>query len=305
MKSLFNITLLALILSATGCSWFGGDDESAEDETAGFTEKDFYERIEKSLRSSNYQSAIRNLQLLESSFPFGRYAEQAQLELIYAYHQSGQHEEAIAAADRFLRLHPLHPNVDYAYYLKGLSQYEQTAGLLEGFLPTDSTQRDTSAARNAFATFSEMLSRYPESTYAADVHKRMIHLRNLFARAEIHAANYYFKVKAYNAAYNRGRYVVENFESSPAVADGLAVMAQALYMMEEPEQAALPAKVLATNFPNYPTLDKDGNFDYEYYKHSGGFALTNLLTLGLYSRTKAPEFDTRDLYNKVYQEDEE
>lgn len=302
MKALLYATLISLTLATTGCSWFS--DKDAEDETAGYTEKDFYDRIQESLDASNWDLAIQNLQLLESSFPFGRYAEQAQLELIFAYYRSGDEEAAIAAADRFIRLHPQHPNVDYAYYMKGLAQYRQSAGMLDSYLPTDATKRDTASARNTFATLNEMLARFPDSPYAADAHKRLVFLRNQFARSEIHAANYYFKRNAYLAAYNRGRYVVENFQKSPAVPDALAVMAQALHMMGEYEQAEEAATVLASNFPDYPALD-NGKFDYEYYLSQGGFSWMNLLTLGIYGRTKAPEFNTRDKYNAIYQDSDD
>ena len=125
-----NLSLMFLILTlslTSGCSWLGwGDDDKAEEEETGFTEKDFYEKIQSSLNSKNWSVAISNLELLESQFPFGKYAEQGQLELIYAQYKTGDYESSIASADRFVRLHPQHPNVDYAFYVKGLSQISQT-----------------------------------------------------------------------------------------------------------------------------------------------------------------------------------
>ncbi len=189
-----SITLLLLAtLALSGCSWmpFVGDDEkdSKESETEGYTEQDFYEVIQRDLRASRWENAIENLQALEAQFPFGAYAEQAQLELIYAYHRAADYEAAKAAADRFIRLHPRHPNVDYAYYLKGMSSLRQSRGFLDTFLPTDFTSRDPGTAREAFGTFSELLDQYPNSSYAADARKRMVFLRNLLARYEIHVAN--------------------------------------------------------------------------------------------------------------------
>ena len=148
---------------------------------------------------------MRALQLLESRFPFGRYAEQAQLELIYAHYNNYEPAAAIEAADRFIRLHPQHPNVDYAFYMKGLAAYTQDQGLFDRWLPRDITKRDTGYAQEAFAEFAQLLARYPDSPYAPDARARMVHLRNLLARAEINVANYYFRRGAYVAALNRGR----------------------------------------------------------------------------------------------------
>ena len=191
-----NLSLMFLILTlslTSGCSWLGwGDDDKTEEEETGFTEKDFYEKIQSSLNSKNWSVAISNLELLESQFPFGKYAEQGQLELIYAQYKTGDFESSIASADRFVRLHPQHPNVDYAFYVKGLSQISQTGGFFDSFMPTDQTMRDIGEARGAFTTLTELLSRYPKSPYASDARKRLVSLRNRLARAEIHVANYYF-----------------------------------------------------------------------------------------------------------------
>ena len=257
-----NIGFILLILSlslSSGCSWLGwGDDEENKVGTDDSTERDFYEKIQGSLDAKNYTVAIGNLLLLESNFPFGKYAEQAQLELIFAQYKSGNHESSIDSADRFVRLHPQHPNVDYAFYLKGLAEIAQTSSFFGGFMPTDKTQRDIGTARDAFGTLTELLARFPKSPYAPDARKRLIDLRNQLARAEIHAANYYFARGSYLAAANRGRFVVENFQRSPAVPDGLAVMAQAYYMLELSELAERAVTVFAANHPEYPSLNDNG-----------------------------------------------
>jgi outer membrane protein assembly factor BamD len=293
--------LLILSLSLTsGCSWLGwGDDEEDSDETADFTERDFYEKIQGSLDGKNYTVAIRNLQLLESQFPFGKYAEQAQLELIFAQYKSGDHESSIGSADRFVRLHPQHPNVDYAFYVKGLAEIAQTSSFFGGFIPTDKTQRDIGTARDAFGTLTELLARFPESPYAPDARKRLVDLRNQLARAEIHAANYYFARGSYLAAANRGRFVVENFQRSPAVPDGLAVMAQAYNMLELPELAEHAVTVLAANHPEYPSLNENGEFDYEKRLLESGNSVLEKMTFGLIKQDQPPAFDTRQMYNKA------
>jgi outer membrane protein assembly factor BamD len=303
-----NLSLMLLILSlslTSGCSWMGfGDDEPVEEESAGLTEKDFYEKIQSSLNASNWNVAISNLQLLESQFPFGKYAEQGQLELIYAHYKSGDYESSIAASDRFVRLHPQHPNVDYAFYVKGLSQISQTGGFLDSFIPTDSSMRDIGEARTAFATLTELLSRFPTSPYAADARKRLVSLRNQLARAEIHVANYYFSRSAYLAAANRGQYVVENFQQSPAVPDGLAVMAQAYYLLEMQDLADNAVKILAANYPEHPSLDENGIFDFERKLLVSQDSWLDKVSFGVLKRAKPPSFDSRMIYDKMTREAE-
>ena len=300
MKNIAYILLILSLSVTSGCSWLGwGDDETTEDDTAGYTERDFYEKIQSSLNAKNWSTAISNLQLLESQFPFGKYAEQGQLELMYAQYKSTAYEDAISSADRFIRLHPQHPNVDYAFYVKGLSEISQVSSFFDNFLPTDTSKRDIGTARESFATFTELLSRFPKSPYAADARKRLINLRNQLARAEIHAANYYFSRGAYVAAANRGRYVVENFQQSPAVPDGLAVMAQAYYMLEMQELSDNAVAVMAANYPEHPSLMDDGSFDYDRRLLDAENSFLAKITFGLIDRAEPPAFDTRYLYDRT------
>lgn len=284
--------LLLLALLVAGCA---GNDE-LDDLSADSGEQQMYENAQRYLRSRNYDLAVRSLQLLESRYPFGKYAEQAQLELIYAHYGAYEHEAAVEAADRFIRLHPQHPSVDYAYYMKGLSAYSAKSDIFARFLPTDESSRDMKHAREAFAEFAQLVARYPASPYAADAKARMVHLRNLLARHEILVANYYFRRGAYLAATNRGRYVVENFQRTPAVADGLAVMAQGYILLGMNDLAEDAIDVLKLNYPDYPALDKNGNFRSDYSLDGPERSIVNRLTLGLFDPPEVPEFDTRDLY---------
>ena len=279
--------LLALALGA--CS--GNEDEDLPP-GADSSEYELYQEAQGYLRSKNYELAVQALQLLESRFPFGRYAEQAQLELIFAYHSSYDREAAVEAAERFIRLHPQHPNVDYAYYMKGLAVYSENQDLFDRVFRQDATLRDTNYAREAFAEFTQLLSRYPESPYAADARSRMIHLRNLLARSEINVANYYFRRDAPLAAINRGRYVVENFPGTPAVADGLAVMVQGYQILGLDDLAQDSLDVLLLNFPTHPALDDEGNFISSY--RAGGSWL-NRMSFGLLDDPNAdtPQFNNR------------
>lgn len=293
------LLLLSSVFFSTGCSSLGSSSNKDTD-TQGFTEKNFYDKIQNDLKGGFWQTAIQNLESLEAQFPFGDYAEQAQLELIYARFKANEYETAIAAADRFIRLHPQHPNVDYAYYLKGLSSYSQSKGLFDQLLPTDDTKRDPGSARNSFSTFNELLSRFPESPYAPDAQKRMIYLRNILARHEIHAANYFFFRRAYLAAANRGRYVVENFQKTPSVPDGLAVMAQAYHLMQMNELANDAATLLAANYPEHPSLDSSGNFQYKDSPDQLDRSWINTLTAGLIDKPDALGFDSRHIFNDRY-----
>ncbi|MFD1217974.1 MULTISPECIES: outer membrane protein assembly factor BamD [Microbulbifer] len=293
-------TLCLAILAMFVVSCASTDEEEEGLPTGNRTEQAFYEAAQRQLRSSQWELAIKNLRALEDNFPFGTYAEQAQLELIYAYYRDYQNDAAISAADRFIRLHPQHRNVDYAYYMKGLASFTEGSGLFERFLPTDMTRRDPGSARESFAYFSQLMARYPESRYAPDAQKRMIHLRNLLARYEIHVANYYFKRGAYLASANRGRYVVENFQQTPAVPDALAVMVQSYNLLDMPQLESTSLAVLRTNYPHHPVFRDDGTFNYRYYVGAKDRSVLHWVTLGLFEKEDPRGFDSRELYNAEY-----
>ncbi len=256
-------------------------------------EQQMYEQIQDYLQGGSYNEAVRALQLLESRYPFGKYAEQAQLELIYAHYQAYEHEAAVEAADRFIRLHPQNPSVDYAYYMKGLSAYVGNQDIFDRFIPTDLSERDTGQVKEAFGEFAQLLARYPASPYAADARARMIYLRNLLARHEITVANYYFRRGAYLAATNRGAYVVENFQNTPAVADGLAVMAQGYILLGYNDLAKDTIAVLALNYPEHYSLDDNGEFQSVYTLDGLQRSWINKISFGLFDPPQAPQFDNR------------
>jgi len=247
-----HLLLIAILALTAACS-------SKEVVDENLSETELYQQAQADLDNSSYSAAVAKLKALESRYPFGRYAEQAQLELIYAYYKSVEPEAAKSAADRFIRLHPQHDNVDYAYYLKGLTSFDQDRGLIARFVPLDMTKRDPGAARDSYNEFAQLTSRYPTSRYAPDAKQRMIYLRNLLAAYEIHVAHYYLTRNAYVAAANRGRYVVENFQETPAVGDGLAVMTEAYQRLTLDDLAATSLETLKLNYPDHPSL-VDGQF---------------------------------------------
>lgn len=241
------LAIVSITLMASGCSWFGGDEKEAPD----VPEQELYESALDLLESENYPLAIEKLQLLEARYPFGRFSDQAQLELIFAYHKNYEPEAARATSDRFIRLNPNHANLDYALYLKGLTSFEQDRTFFEKYLPIDETQRDPGSALESFQSFQQLVSRFPNSQYAPDSQKRMTYLKNRLATYEVHVARYYVKREAWIAAANRGRYVVENYQETPAVPDALSVMVLAYSELGMADLAGDSQAVLDTNFPGY------------------------------------------------------
>ena len=250
MKHLLLVGVLALLAA---CS----SNAPVIDES--LSESELYRKAQTDLDAENYGSAVETLRALEPRYPFGRYAEQAQLELIYAYYQNYEPEAATASADRFIRLHPTHQNVDYAYYIRGLASFTRDQGIIERFLPLDMTRRDPGAARDSFNDFAQLINRFPNSQYAPDARARMVYLRNLLAAYDVHVGHYYLKRGAYLAAANRGRYVVENFQQTPSVGDGLALMVAGYNRLAMQDLADSALETLKLNYPEHPALI-DGEF---------------------------------------------
>ena len=241
--------ICTVILLLGGCAWFGDKDG---DEAKNWTVERLYSEAKGALDSGYYSKAVEYYEFLETRFPFGVYGQQSLLDLAYAYYKTEEFESSIAACDRFIRLYPQNLHVDYAYFLKGLVNFNRGKGLTERFLPIDSSQRDQGAALTSFQAFSELLEKYPQSQYAEDAKKRMVFLRNRLASHEIHVADYYLKRGAYLAALNRARTVVESYPRTPSVPDALVLMAKAYKILEMPDLSADTVRVLELNYPNHP-----------------------------------------------------
>ncbi|QKT02982.1 outer membrane protein assembly factor BamD [Ectothiorhodospiraceae bacterium 2226] len=241
---IFVVAWLALALA--GCATLG------RDETADWSAERFYEEGRSAMDAGDYEKAAGLFERLEARFPHGPYAQQAQLELPYAYYRGREPASAIAAADRFIQLHPRHEHVDYAYYIRGLASFQHAETRMERLFRQDAAERDPQAARESFAYFRELVQRFPDSRYAEDATERMIHLRNMLARYELHVANYYFRRGAMLAAANRAKYVVENYDQTPSVPDALAMMAQAYGELGQDDLADDAREVLRLNFPDHP-----------------------------------------------------
>lgn len=212
---------------------------------------ELYEDAKNSMDHRTWDRAIAEYKLLQTRYPFGRYTEQSMLDIAYCYYRAKQRESALSTLDRFIRTYPAHPSVDYAYYLKGLVNYDENLGFLERVMPTRIRDRDQTASRDAFADFRELLRRFPDSRYAADARQRMVFLRNNLAAYEITVADYYLRRRAFIAVVNRSRYVLENYPGTPQNADALMLMHQAYNELSMPELADDAWAVLELNYPDH------------------------------------------------------
>ena len=245
MRTFGLIIIASLLLS--GCSLI----PKQIDTTKNWSASKFYSEGKKALNEGDFEEAIQYYEQLEARFPFGKFAQQAQVEVAYAYYKYDEPESALIAADRFIKLHPRHPNVDYLYYLKGLVNFNAGKDLISKYIPQDPTQRDPGAARASFDDFSILVRKFPASKYSEDARQRMLYLRNNLAEYEIHVARYYMKRKAYLAASNRAKYVVENYQKTTAVPKALTVMAKAYQEIGLNDLSKDAMRVLEMNYPNY------------------------------------------------------
>ena len=248
MRLLKPLSIALALLFIAGCSLL----PDKVDETKDWSASKFYSEAKAALNDGNYETAIKNFETLEARYPFGPYAQQAELEVAYAYYKYDEADSAIAAADRFIKLHPRHPDVDYAYYLKGLINFNRGASFIDRVLPQDPSQRDPSSARKSFDDFQALVKNFPDSKYAADARQRLIFLRNNLARYEVHVADYYMRRGGYVAAINRAKFLIEHYPQTPANADALAILATAYRKLGETTLANDAERVLKLNFPNHP-----------------------------------------------------
>jgi len=250
-RSLLVLLAFAVVLGA-GCA------STTQDETVGWSAQRLYGEAKDAMASKEWQKAIKYLEKLEARYPYGRYAQQAQLEVAYCYWKDGERASALAAADRFIKLYPNHPNVDYAYYLKGMINFNELAGMLTWLTSPDMTDRDPKASREAFDAFKEVVTRFPDSKYAQDSAMRMRYLVNALASYEVHVARYYMKRTAYVAAANRAQYAVEHYPQSPAVEEAFFILIRAYDALGLDELRDAAERVMRKNFPNSPYYKPGG-----------------------------------------------
>ena len=233
---------IGVAMLATGCRSHRADDAKSGPEV-------IYARAQKAMKSSNYGEAIKQLEALQSRFPFSEPARQAQLDLIYVYYKGRQTDPAIDAADTFIRENPTNARVDYAYYMKGLVYFERQANALERYFNVDLSRRPPINAKKSFEAFDDLIKKYPHSLYVGDARQRMIFLRNRLADFELHVALYYMRRGAWVGAINRAKFCVENYDGAPAVRGSLKVLVDAYHQLHMMDLASNAERAYAANYP--------------------------------------------------------
>ncbi len=246
MRSLAVIAALIVAALIAGCGLLPAE----KDETIGWSANKLYAEAKDALNGGSYTKAIKYFEKLESRYPYGRFAQQAQIEIAYAYWKDQEPASAVAACDRFIKLHPNHPNVDYVYYLRGLINFNEDLGIMGTISNQDMTERDPKGARESFDAFRELVTRFPDSKYTPDALLRMTYLVNALASLELHVARYYMKRGAYLAAANRAQYAVKNYPDAPATEEALFIMVKAYDSLGLNDLRDDAERVMRTNYPN-------------------------------------------------------
>jgi outer membrane protein assembly factor BamD len=245
MRSLAASIFLSLFFLVSGCGLL----PDQMDETAGWTANKLYAEAKDAMADGAYDKAIKFFEKLEARFPYGRYAQQSQLEVAYAYYRQQEVASAVAACDRFIRLHPNHANVDYAYYLKGLANFNEDLGLLGHISQQDLSERDPRAARDSFEAFKVLVSKFPGSRYAPDATARMNYLVNALASNEVHVARYYYNRGAYVAAVNRAQFAVKTYPDAPTNEEALFIVVKSYDQLGMTDLRDDAERVMRKNFP--------------------------------------------------------
>ena len=251
-KKTFSIIYLSISVIASSLILSGCNSDQQEIERP---EKIYYDQAQRRMKAGNYFGAIDSLTAIESQYPFGKYSEQAQVELIYAYFMNSENEAAHSSAERFIRLHPRHPNIDYAYFMKGLSSFTADKGFMVRIIGTDLSTRDISGAKDSFSELTEFLTRFPDSQYASYANQRIVYLRNLIASGELAAADYYVKRKAYVAAIRRANYVIENIPNSSENLRALNILSTSYLALGYTQLYEDTLSVIALNKSKFKTND--------------------------------------------------
>ncbi len=243
--------LVALALQACGNS------KTADDQTINWTPEKLYAEAKDEMSAGRYTESLKLLDRLESRYPFGRFAQQAQIDRAYIHYRENEQGLALAAIDRFMRLHPNHAQMDYMFYLQGLINFNENQGFMANLGGQDLSERDLKAARESFESFRQLITRFPNSKYASDAEARMRYLRNAMAQGEVHIARYYFRRGAYVAAANRAQIAVQAYQETPAIETALYIMMASYDRLGLTEQRDAARRVLERTFPESKLL-KEG-----------------------------------------------
>ena len=266
-RSVTALAALLLALALAGCSWLG----DKQDERKNWTAAEYYKAAKEQFDAGNWEAAAKLYEQLEGKFPYGRFAQQAQIEIAYAYYKQGETAQALSALDKFVKLHPNHPNLDYALYLKALVNFKEDLGILARLVKQDLADRDPKAARESFEGFKDLVARFPDSRYSADARQRMAYLVEALARHEINVARYYLSRGAYLAAANRAQDALKNYSNATIQRDALDVMIEAYDRMGLGPLRDDARRVLAKNFPSDPMAASNNNRTVPWWKFWNGW----------------------------------
>ena len=242
--------MLALLLTACAAN--------IDDETAGWSAQRLHAEAKDAMNSKDWPRAIKYLEKLEARYPYGRFAQQAQLEIAYAHWKDNERGSALAAVERFIKMYPNHANVDYAWYLKGLINFNDQYGIMYQLTTPDMSDRDPKSTRESFTAFKEVVTRFPDSRYAPDSAARMRYLVNALASHEVHVARYYMKRGAYLAAANRAQYAIQHYAQAPALEEAVFMLVLAYDRLGMNDLRDAADRVMRTNFPESRYLRPGG-----------------------------------------------
>lgn len=245
-KKLLMLGALVLTILLSGCGIFS----ETIDETKSWSAQKLYSEARGEAQAGDYEKSTQYYEKLEARYPFGLYAQQAQMEIAYGYYRQQEQAQALAAIERFIKLHPNHPNVDYMYYLRGLVNFNDKVGLLNYFSKEDLSERDPKAAQDAFDSFKLLVTKFPDSKYTPDALLRMKYLLNTLAQYEVHVAKYYYRRGAYLAAANRAQGALKKYPDAPAIEEALLVMVQSYDRLGLTDLRNDADRVFRKNYPN-------------------------------------------------------
>lgn len=254
-KSLKITLLFVLALGLSACGLL----PEAGDETKAWSDAKLYAEAHDELSTGNYDKSIQYFEKLEARYPFGLYAQQAQVEMAYAYYRQGDQAQASAAVERFIKLHPNHPRMDYMLYLRGLIYFNDRVSALNFIYAQDPTERDQKATRTAFDAFKQLIERFPNSIYTPDATARMQYLLYAMTQYELHVARFYHRHGAYLAAVNRAQALINDYRDSPATEEALFIMMQSYDKLGLKDLRDDTARVFKKNFPNSKFIKNDTN----------------------------------------------
>lgn len=246
------IATIALALALTACA--GKKEAPAQLVNTNQSAQQLYDEAKNVLDSGLYNRAIELLRAMESRYPFGPLSRQVQLDLIYAYYQSGNTTQSLASIDRFIRLNPNHPDLDYAYYMRGLSNLKVDENGMHDFLGVERADRDLASSRQAFDDLKLLVSTFPNSKYSKDAKQRMFVIKEKLVRHELLIADYYTRRGAHLAAANRAKYIVEFYRDSPQVEQALKLMVTSYDELGLTKLRDDARATLLLNFPSTPAL---------------------------------------------------